>query len=213
MLVSFVVAVSIARRPSKYVIPRLRLRCRATSRGSAGPAAISARAAAPPRRSRRGQFQYRRARARSGLVESLEQQFGFDKPADEHLHHALDYVRFDLASYFRDVSVLHLIAEKLPVSISLGVWMDAAELSDLIRSALARRCVTVRSSISACGVIIVGYAIRILFAICSIILLRAARFFQLFPLPASYPLARRDFPSWQNTRSLASGLADRLESA
>src|SRR6185437_14851476 len=49
------------------------------------------------------------------FIKSLEKQFGFDKPA---------YARFDFGkSYFRDVSVLQLIKEKLPVSISLGLWM------------------------------------------------------------------------------------------
>src|SRR5690606_25142059 len=59
------------------------------------------------------------------FIQSLEKQFGFDKPAPERFALMLrDYMRFDFGkSYFRDVSVLQLIKEKLPVSISLGVWM------------------------------------------------------------------------------------------
>src|ERR1700746_3646972 len=59
------------------------------------------------------------------FIKSLEKQFGFDKPAYERFFIMLwNYVRFDFGkSYFRDVSVLQLIKEKLPVSISLGIWM------------------------------------------------------------------------------------------
>ena len=59
------------------------------------------------------------------FIKSLEKQFGFDKPAYERFFLMLwNYVRFDFGkSYFRDVSVLQLIKEKLPVSISLGIWM------------------------------------------------------------------------------------------
>ena len=59
------------------------------------------------------------------FIKSLEKQFGFDKPAYERFFLMLwNYTRFDFGkSYFRDVSVLQLIKEKLPVSISLGIWM------------------------------------------------------------------------------------------
>src|SRR5205823_480311 len=59
------------------------------------------------------------------FIKSLEKQFGFDKPAYERFALMLwNYARFDFGkSYFRDVSVLQLIKEKLPVSISLGISM------------------------------------------------------------------------------------------
>jgi microcin C transport system permease protein len=59
------------------------------------------------------------------FVKSLEKQFGFDKPAPERFALMLwNFARFDFGkSYFRDVSVLQLIKEKLPVSMSLGIWM------------------------------------------------------------------------------------------
>src|SRR3954452_13804490 len=59
------------------------------------------------------------------FIKSLEKQFGFDKPAYERFFIMLsNYARFDFGkSYFRDVSVLQLVKEKLPVSISLGLWM------------------------------------------------------------------------------------------
>src|SRR5499425_3632996 len=59
------------------------------------------------------------------FIKSLEKQFGFDKPAYERFFLMLwNYLRFDFGkSYFRDTSVLQLIKEKLPVSISLGIWL------------------------------------------------------------------------------------------
>src|SRR4051794_2687033 len=59
------------------------------------------------------------------FIEQLERQFGFDKPAHERFAKMLlASARFDFGrSYFRDVSVLQLIKEKLPVSITLGLWM------------------------------------------------------------------------------------------
>ncbi|MBN8913579.1 MAG: microcin ABC transporter permease, partial [Rhizobiales bacterium] len=59
------------------------------------------------------------------FIKSLEKQFGFDKPAHERfLLMMKNYLMFDFGkSYFRDVSVIELIKEKMPVSISLGIWM------------------------------------------------------------------------------------------
>ncbi len=59
------------------------------------------------------------------FIRDLEKQFGFDKPPLERFGLMLwNYTRFDFGeSYFRDISVLKLIGEKMPVSISLGLWM------------------------------------------------------------------------------------------
>src|SRR6201994_1589122 len=59
------------------------------------------------------------------FIKSLEKQFGFDKPAPERFALMVwNFARFDFGkSYFRDISVIDLIKEKLPVSMSLGLWM------------------------------------------------------------------------------------------
>src|SRR6267378_1554182 len=59
------------------------------------------------------------------FIKRLEKQCGFDKPAYVRFFLMLrDYATFDFGkSFFRDVKVLDLIKEKLPVSISLGLWM------------------------------------------------------------------------------------------
>ncbi|MDF2601536.1 MAG: inner rane transporter permease protein YejB, partial [Methylobacterium brachiatum] len=70
-----------------------------------------------------GNSRYRGAQGLSpDFIAKLEKQFGFDKPAPERFAKMLwDYVRFDFGrSYFRDVTVIQLIKERLPVSISLG---------------------------------------------------------------------------------------------
>ncbi len=59
------------------------------------------------------------------FIKELEKQFGFDKPAHERFLLMLwNFIRFDFGkSYFRDAKVIDLIKEKMPVSISLGLWM------------------------------------------------------------------------------------------
>src|SRR5499426_4616750 len=120
------------------------------------------------------------------FIKRLEVQFGFDKPAHERFFKMLwDYVRFDFGkSYFRDVSVLQLIREKLPVSISLGIWLTL--LTYLISIPLGiRKAVKDGSNfdILTSGVIIIGYAIPgFLFAVLLIVLFAGGSFFNIFPL-------------------------------
>ncbi|SHK30212.1 microcin C transport system permease protein [Bradyrhizobium lablabi] len=120
------------------------------------------------------------------FIKSLEKQFGFDKPAPERFALMVwNFARFDFGkSYFRDVSVLQLIKEKLPVSISLGIWMTL--LTYLISIPLGiRKAVADGSKFDTwtSAVIIVGFAIPgFLFAILLIILFAGGSFFNIFPL-------------------------------
>src|SRR5690606_2905600 len=58
------------------------------------------------------------------FIKELEKQFGFDKPLGERFFMMLkNYLSFDFGeSYFRDRSVVGLVLEKMPVSLSLGLW-------------------------------------------------------------------------------------------
>ena len=120
------------------------------------------------------------------FVKSLEKQFGFDKPAPERFALMLwNYARFDFGrSYFRDINVVDLIKEKLPVSMSLGIWI--ALLSYLISIPLGiRKAVKDGTPFDTwtSGVIIIGFAIPgFLFAILLIILFAGGSFFNWFPL-------------------------------
>ena len=135
------------------------------------------------------------------FIKSLEKQFGFDKPAYERFFIMLGhYARFDFGkSYFRDVTVIQLIKEKLPVSISLGIWMTL--LSYLISIPLGiRKAVRDGSPFDTwtSGVIIIGYAIPgFLFAILLIILFAGGSFFQIFPLRGLTSDGWSQFPLWQ----------------
>src|SRR5436305_15226330 len=110
-----------------------------------------------------------------------------------------NYVRFDFGkSYFRDVSVLQLIKEKLPVSISLGVWMML--LSYLISIPLGIRKAVHDGSpfdIWTSGVIVVGYAIPgFLLAILLIVLFAGGSFFDFFPLRGLTSENWQSLPWW-----------------
>src|SRR6202140_5574947 len=135
------------------------------------------------------------------LIESLEKQFGFDKPAYERFFLMLwNYARFDFGkSYFRDTTVIHFIKEKRPVSISLGIWMTL--LSYLISIPLGIRKAVRDGSpfdVWTSGVIIIGYAIPgFLFAILLIILFAGGSFFQIFPLRGLVSEGWSQFPLWQ----------------
>ncbi|HTV35382.1 MAG TPA: microcin C ABC transporter permease YejB [Xanthobacteraceae bacterium] len=135
------------------------------------------------------------------FIKSLEKQFGFDKPAYERFFIMLwDYLRFDFGkSYFRDVSVLELIKEKLPVSISLGIWMTL--LSYLISIPLGIRKAVhdgTHFDVWTSTIVIVGYAIPgFLFAILLIILFAGGSFWQIFPLRGLTSDGWSQFPWWE----------------
>ncbi|WP_166302001.1 microcin C ABC transporter permease YejB [Bradyrhizobium sp. 2S1] len=120
------------------------------------------------------------------FIKKLEVQFGFDKPAPERFALMVwNFARFDFgSSYFRSVSVLQLIKEKLPVSMSLGIWMTL--LTYLISIPLGiRKAVKDGSRFDTwtSAVIIVGFAIPgFLFAILLIVLFAGGSFLNIFPL-------------------------------
>jgi microcin C transport system permease protein len=119
------------------------------------------------------------------FIKSLEKQFGFDKPAYERFYLMMkSYLLFDFGkSYFRDVSVLQLIGEKLPVSISLGVWMML--ITYLISIPLGiRKAVHDGQKFDTwtSGVLVIGYAIPgFLVAVFLLVMFAGGSFFQWFP--------------------------------
>jgi microcin C transport system permease protein len=120
------------------------------------------------------------------FIKKLEKQFGFDKPAYVRFFIMLrDYVTFHFGrSFFRDIDVIDLIKEKLPVSISLGLWMTLLTYLISIPLGIAKavregtRFDTITSSL-----IIIGYAVPgFLLAIFLITLLAGGSFWNIFPL-------------------------------
>ena len=120
------------------------------------------------------------------FIKELEKQFGFDKPAHERFLKMLgDYLRFDFGrSFFRDATVIDLIKEKMPVSISLGLWMTLISYAISIPLGI-RKAVQDGSAfdIWTSGIIVIGYAIPgFLFAVLLVVLFAGGSFLQLFPL-------------------------------
>jgi microcin C transport system permease protein len=146
--------------------------------------------------------QYRGARGLDPeFIKSLEKQYGFDKPAYERFWKMIwDYSRFDFGeSYFRNASVLSLIGEKLPVSISLGLWVTL--LSYLISIPLGIRKAMHEGSrfdLWTSAVVIVGYAIPgFLFAVLLVTLFAGGSFWQIFPLQGLVSSDWSSLPLWQ----------------
>src|ERR1700716_2625601 len=119
------------------------------------------------------------------FVKSLEKQFGFDKPAPERFALMLwNFARFDFGkSYFRDVNVLQLIKEKLPVSVSLGIWMTL--ITYLISIPLGiHKAVHDGETFDTwtSGFLVIGYAIPgFLVAVFLLVMFAGGSFFQWFP--------------------------------
>jgi microcin C transport system permease protein len=120
------------------------------------------------------------------LIEKLEKKYGFDKPLPERFFTMMgNYLRFDFGqSFYKGQSVIALVIDKLPVSISLGLW-----------STLIIYCVSIPLGIRKAvkdgtqfdlwtsTLIIVGNAIPgLLFTIVLIIFFAGGRYFDWFPL-------------------------------
>jgi microcin C transport system permease protein len=120
------------------------------------------------------------------FIAQLEKQFGFDKPAHERFFKMLwDYVRFDFGdSFFRGRPVIDLILDKMPVSITLGLWITLISYLISVPLGIAKALRDgSRFDVWTSGVIIVGYAIPgFLFGIMLIVLFAGGSFFDWFPL-------------------------------
>ncbi|MBR1648092.1 MAG: microcin C ABC transporter permease YejB [Alphaproteobacteria bacterium] len=120
------------------------------------------------------------------LVKELEHQFGFDKPWPQRfIKMVKDYAMFDFGnSYYRDKSVLSLIGERMPVSISLGLWSTL--IIYLIAIPLGiRKAVRDGTSFDVWTsfAVVIGSAIPVfLFAVFLIVFLAGGTYWQIFPL-------------------------------
>ena len=124
------------------------------------------------------------------FIAELEKEFGFDKPPLERfLDMMWNYIRLDFGeSYFRSISVIDLVLEKMPVSISLGLW--STFIAYLVSIPLGiRKAVNdgTRFDTWTSGIIIMAYAIPgFLFAIILLVLLAGGSYYQIFPLRGLY---------------------------
>ena len=189
MLVNFVVVQFAPGGPVELMISRVQ--------GTAADAAARVSGAgggesAAPRASRlqAGQGAQGAYRGAQGLdpafIKEIERQFGFDKPAHERFVLMMgQYLRFDFGkSFYRDVSVVGLVAEKMPVSISLGLWSTLIIYMISIPLGIAKATRDgSRFDIATSTAVIVGYAVPgFLFAILLIVLFAGGQYLAWFPL-------------------------------
>jgi len=189
MVVNFIVVQAAPGGPVEQVIAKLQgLQVEATARvtGSGGSEVGQKSKSAQPT----GQQQTSKYRGAQGLdpefIKEIERQFGFDKPAHERFFMMMaNYLRFDFGdSFFRDRSVVDLVIDKLPVSISLGLWTTLLVYMISIPLGIAK---AVRDGSKfdmwSSGVVIVGNAVPgFLFAILLIVLFAGGRYLDWFPL-------------------------------
>ncbi len=189
MVVNFIVVQAAPGGPVELMIARIKGQAaEATARVGGSPtgetAAPQMPGAAP---GGEGSSTYRGARGLDPeLIRQLERQFGFDRPAHERFFRMLrSYVTFDFgASFFRDQRVIDLIVQKLPVSVSLGLWTTLLIYLISIPLGVAK---AIRDGstfdVWTSAVVIVGYAIPgFLFAILLVVLFAGGSLFAWFPL-------------------------------
>ncbi len=179
LLVNFVLTQFLPGGPIEQIIAQLEDQTSATDRITGGGSEVGA--------SGGGASEYRGAQGLPPeFIADLERQFGFDKPPIERfLLMIRNYLMFDFGdSYFRSISVVDLVLEKMPVSITLGLWSTllayAISIPLGIRKAIRDGS---RFDTATSGVIIVAYAIpSFLFAIMLLVLFAGGSYWRIFPL-------------------------------
>jgi len=135
------------------------------------------------------------------LVRDLERQFGFDKPAHVRFFDMMgNFLRFDFGeSFFHDRTVVALVLEKMPVSISLGLWTTLLVYLISIPLGIAKAVRDgSRFDVWSSAVVIVGNAIpSFLFAILLVILFAGGRYFDWFPLRGLWSDNWAEMSRWQ----------------
>jgi microcin C transport system permease protein len=178
MVINFALIQFVPGGPIEQIISQLEDSSSATDRISGGGSEIGGGGQSETYQGARG--------LPADFIKDLEKQFGFDKPPLERFLLMMgNYLQFDFGeSYFRSIKVFDLILEKMPVSITLGLWSTL--LAYLISIPLGiRKAVTDGSSFDtwSSGIIIAAYAIpSFLFAILLLVLFAGGSFYQLFPL-------------------------------
>ena len=204
MLFSFIIIQFVPGGPVERMIAQLQGHgVEATARfGGGGGGADMAVGAASQSTGQTGKY-----RGSQGLdpefVAELEAMYGFDKPTHERFFQMVkNYSQFDLGqSYYRDVSVIDLVLEKMPVSISLGLWSTL--IIYLISIPLGIKKAVKdgqRFDIWTSAAVFIGYAIpSFMFAILLIIVFAGGRYFDLFPLRGLVSDGWQDMPWWELT--------------
>ncbi|WP_455925720.1 microcin C ABC transporter permease YejB [Pseudomonas putida] len=176
LIINFIIIQAAPGGPVEQAIAKIEGFEGATSRFSGGGSEVSM-----------GGSSYRGAQGLDpALIKEIEQQYGFDKSAPERLWLMIkNYAHFDFGnSFFRDAKVTDLILEKMPVSVSLGLWSTL--IMYLVSIPLGIAKATRHGShldVWTSSAIIVGYAIpAFLFAILLIVVFAGGSYLDWFPL-------------------------------
>jgi microcin C transport system permease protein len=135
------------------------------------------------------------------IIKEIERLYGFDKPIHERfLQMMRNYLVFDFgSSYYKDRKVVDLVIEKMPVSISLGIWTTL--LVYLISIPLGiRKAVRdgSRFDVWTSGLVIVGNAVPgFLFSILLVVLFAGGSFWQILPIRGLVSPEWREFTWWE----------------
>lgn len=189
MVLNFIIVQAAPGGPVERVIAELRgIGVEATARvGGTGGGEIGPPAARIQQQGGSSAGKYRGAQGIDPeLIKELERMYGFDKPAHERFFQMIgNYIKFDFGeSFYRNRNVVDLITDKLPVSISLGLWTTLLVYLISIPLGIAKAVRDgSRFDMWSSAVVIVGYAIpSFLFAILLIVLFAGGSFWDLFPL-------------------------------
>ncbi|MEB2343876.1 MAG: microcin C ABC transporter permease YejB [Deltaproteobacteria bacterium] len=186
MLVNFAVVQVVPGGPIEQILARLEgTAVGATSRVSGGGGELAPAGPAAPGGG--GPSRYRGAQGLDAeYIARLEKEFGFDQPPwKRFLEMMRRYLLFDFGkSYFRDKPVMELVLERMPVSISLGLWTTllvyAISIPLGVRKAVRDGS---RFDVWTSGVVIAGNAIpSFLFAIFLVVVFAGGRYLDWFPL-------------------------------
>lgn len=186
--INFIIVQAAPGGPVEQVLARIQgTAVDATTRAGGGEASDVKQSSSSSSKDTGGSGGYRGAQGLDPeFIAQIRAQFGFDKPAYERFFIMIrNYLTFDLGhSYFRDASVFQLVLEKMPVSISIGLWTTLLTYLISIPLGIAKAVRDgTKFDVWTSGAIIVGNAVpSFLFAILLIVLFAGGRYLDWFPL-------------------------------
>ena len=141
------------------------------------------------------------------FVKDIEKQFGFDKPPIERYFLMLkNYIAFDLGqSFYRTIDVGDLILEKMPVSISIGLWSTLIIYLISIPLGISKAVRDgSRFDIATSYIVVIGYAVpSFMFAILLIVVFAGGSYLNWFPLRGLTSDNWADLSAWGKTLDYA----------
>ncbi len=120
------------------------------------------------------------------IIKEIEAMYGLDKPTHIRFFNMLkDYLTFNFGeSFFRDQKVIDLVIDKMPVSISIGLWTTLFVYLISIPLGIRKAVLDgTRFDVTSSTIIAIGYAIpNFLFAVILIVIFAGGRYMDIFPL-------------------------------